>query len=255
MASGIAPSSSTAARYARRSCGERLDSAACARRGSRTAGPSRSIFLIALASSGFCRSSAAVDAFVISRRKSGTRTICLTIGRTKRPFCTRARSAKRRNSTISPSRIQTGRSCMTRSATMPLILRREGYKAVDEADEPVALERGHGLRVELGEGPRRLAHRAQRSRPPLPERSLESRLLARRLVPAAAARAAADEGALAAPRHAGETDRRAEVHQRLAAGRPERVAGPLLDTRDVRVDRQHRESEREARHGGRGVGA
>src|SRR5467141_2006657 len=110
---------------------------------------------------------------------------------------------------------------------MTVILRGEGHESVDEADEAVAFQRGHRLRVELGERPRRLGDRTQGGRPPLAEGALEPRLLAQRLVAAPAARAGLGQRALAAARDAREADRRAEIHQRLAAGGPEGVAGAL----------------------------
>src|SRR5439155_25154470 len=91
---GIASDCSVvASRYAARSSRLRRDSACAARCGSR-ATPARSIFLTALASSGFCRSSAACDAFRIPLPTSGSFIRKPTIGFRYLPPATRPSSAK-----------------------------------------------------------------------------------------------------------------------------------------------------------------
>ena len=80
VASGIWFSSPTAAMYARRSLGVRRFSIRCACSGV-FGSPNAWIFFIAPASSGFCRSRAAIDAFWNHRLKSGTFERNVTTGR------------------------------------------------------------------------------------------------------------------------------------------------------------------------------
>jgi hypothetical protein len=78
---------------------------------------------------------------------------------------------------------------------------------------------------------------AERCGSPLPERPLERALLAGRLEAAAARRARCGERAGVAARYPSETDRLAEIHQRLAGGGGEVVTRPFGDTPHVDVDR------------------
>src|SRR5882672_1003899 len=129
-------------------------------------------------------------------------------------------------------------------------LRGQRGDAVREDDEPVAFERDEGVAVvrllARGDGP-------QRGGAPLAERALEPRLLAQRLVTAAARRALRRQRARMAAWDPREADRRAEVEERLRARAVEQSAGPLLDAAHVRVDRKHVAPEREVPDGGRRV--
>src|SRR5204862_1258038 len=79
--------------------------------------PWLSSILIALAISGFCRSSAASDAFLMPRPISGTFNQNWTIGRTYLPPAIRESSAKSPKTSSSPSRIKSG-SRMSQSAAV-----------------------------------------------------------------------------------------------------------------------------------------
>src|SRR5207253_5548426 len=95
--------------------------------------------------------------------------------------------------------------------------------------------------------------RPERRSAPLAEGAFELRLLAQRLVPAAARRALLRQRADAAARDPRKADRRTEVEERLRARAVELLAGSLLNPADVRVDRQHVVSEGEVINSGRGV--
>jgi hypothetical protein len=127
--------------------------------------------------------------------------------------------------------------------------------SVSNLDEAVAGERLHRLRVELVERKWVGGDYSQRVGATLAEGAFEGRLLAQRLVTAAARGARRRERADLAARHPREADGRAEIEERLQRRRPERVPGPLLDSRDVRVDRKHALAESLIPDCGRGVGA
>jgi len=120
--------------------------------------------------------------------------------------------------------------------------------------EAVPLQRRHGLCVQLGQGAGLLGHEPQDARTTLAERPLEPALRSPWLVPAPARGAPEGKRADLAARYPRQADRGAEIHEGLAGAVRERLARPLLDTCDVRVDGQHRPAEGEARDGSRRVG-
>src|SRR5262249_35205649 len=157
-----------------------------------------------------------------------------------RPFWIRPRRARTPNRTRSPMRIQSGMRSVVMSATTigaAMVLARQRHPSGLDLDEAVSDEGRHRLGVEVVQRPPGVCHDPARHGPPLPEGALESALLAERLEAAPARGAAGRERALAAARYAGETDRGAEIHQRLRGGRPEYVPRPLLHAPHVHVDR------------------
>ncbi len=124
VASGIAPCSSTASMYARRSSELSWLSAACARCGLALAF-SRSSFFTALASSGFCRSSAARDMRCSPLPSSGTFIRNCMVERRYLPPAIRPRMKSSANST---TRISSRKSGM-RNGENAIILLRENLTA------------------------------------------------------------------------------------------------------------------------------
>src|SRR5262249_62137972 len=94
-------------------------------------------------------------------------------------------------------------------------LAREADDAAPHPDEAVRGQRGDRLLVQRAVGARPLGDELKRRGAPLAERAFEAALLAEGLVATPAGRARAGERAGLAARDPRETDRRAEVHERM----------------------------------------
>jgi len=129
------------------------------------------------------------------------------------------------------------------------------YQAAGNAYEAVAGERPDGLAVELSKLPGSPENEPERARPPLPERTLEPALFAKRCVLPPPRRTRVGQRAGAAARDAGQADRRTEVHEGVCALGPEPAARALLHATDVCVHGEHGSVEGEARERVRRVAA
>src|SRR6187397_1672458 len=118
-------------------------------------------------------------------------------------------------------------------------LREADASVREQHHEAVALERFHGVAVELVVRRRRLGRSddPQGVRAPLAEGAFERALLAQRLVACSPRWAAVREWASVAARYAGEANGRAEIHQSLSCGTGEAVPGAAFDAIDVDVVR------------------
>ena len=153
----------------------------------------------------------------------------------RRPLC-RSRARWRRSSRSRTDEVVTSSptsGCTTRSrpgAARARPTARRARRAPATRPPPDRASRGAAAR----------RRPAAEERAALAERSLEARLLPRRLVAAPPRGTPLGERAGAAPRHPRQAHRRPEVEERLQRVRPECVPRALLDPRDIRVHRQHR---------------